>query len=87
MERMRAKMKDMEKIITQYDKESIAIVPLAELAKYSFEIKDKVGELLDESDIVSYKGKSVKPEWKINQEALKEIRNNVNTISIHFKEQ
>lgn len=80
-------MKDMEKIITQYDKESIAIVPLAELAKYSFEIKDKIGELLDESDIISYKERSVKPEWKIRQDALMEIRNSVNAISIHFKDQ
>lgn len=47
MERMRAKMKDMEKIITQYDKDSIAVVPIAELAKYSFEVGHKICELLD----------------------------------------
>ena len=87
MEQMRAKMKDMEKIITQYDKDSITLVPIAELAKYSFESRDKICELLDESDILCFKEKSAKPEWRISQDALKEVRNSINTISLCFKEQ
>lgn len=87
MERMRAKMKDMEKIITQYDKDSIAVVPIAELAKYSFEVGHKICELLDENDIAIYKEKSVKPEWRISQDALREVRNSINAITIRFKEQ
>ena len=87
MERMRARMKDMEKILAQYDKDTIAAVPIAELARHSFEVRDRICELLDEGEVASFKEKSVKPEWRVSQEALKDIRNSVNAISMRFREQ
>lgn len=86
MENIRAKRKDIEKILDRYEKDHIEDVPLPELAAYSYDIRHTVHDFLQDADILNYKEQLVEREWGVNADVFKDVKTAIDSIAITFKQ-